>query len=627
MRVRASWTASRSWCGSGCSTTPAASSTTRRPLESARPRRPADVDRRGAGVRAFVARRRPGSVDLPLAARRARASVRQGVDRDRLEDPVRRDRHRARGGLAGAAGRLLRASTCRPPPPSGSAWCRGSRCRGSCRPGTSPARAPRSPALSLRERAEARSIVNEVRYVELSGRADFNDAFIDQLAFPDEPHRRHRLRRAGRGRAKARAQPRMVGRRASRAGAAAQPPELIPEAVAAEVDRLSDSYDRVAVAYGDCGTYGALDAVLRRRVHRLAGQHCYDLFAREEVREALEEEPGTYFLTDFLARTFEHTVIKQLGLDRHPELRDDYFGNYRRVIWLAQRPTLGTKLAAERAAAASGCRSRCARWATRAWSAPWNRCSRRRRPAAAPLGRRPTAALRGGEAGVWRASIGMRYERAEPPPDVRLAALAARQHGIVTRRQLAALGLDHSAIARRMKTGRLHQLYRNVYAVGRTDLTMRGRYLSAVLAYGNSAVLSHRSAAVLWRILPERERRIDVTCAGRHASATPRHCGPPLFSAGGAEDHRRSDPGHHAGANDCRPRRLLHPPRARKGNRRGHLPRPGPDLIAAVAGPSRQRPVGGGDPHTQRGHHPHPLRLRGARPRRLRATMDYRAHW
>jgi hypothetical protein len=84
----------------------------------------------------------------------------------------------------------------------------------------------------------------------------------------------------------------------------------------------------------------------------LQGAHCYDLFAREEVREALEEEPGTYFLTDFLARTFEHTVRRQLGLDRHPELRDEYFGHYQRVLWLAQRPTLGTKLAAERAAAA-----------------------------------------------------------------------------------------------------------------------------------------------------------------------------------------------------------------------------------------------------------------------------------
>jgi hypothetical protein len=130
-------------------------------------------------------------------------------------------------------------------------------------------------------------------------------------------------------------------------------PERIPAAVEAEVTRLSDSYDRVAVAYADCGTHGALDAVLSRAgVARLESAHCYDLFAREEVREALEEEPGTYFLTDFLARTFEHTVMRELGLDRHPELRDDYFGHYKRVIWLAQRPTLGTKLAAERAAAA-----------------------------------------------------------------------------------------------------------------------------------------------------------------------------------------------------------------------------------------------------------------------------------
>jgi hypothetical protein len=129
-------------------------------------------------------------------------------------------------------------------------------------------------------------------------------------------------------------------------------PERIPAAVEAEVTRLSDSYDRVAVAYADCGTHGALDAVLSRAgVARLESAHCYDLFAREEVREALEEEPGTYFLTDFLARTFEHTVMRELGLYRHPELRDDYFGHYKRVVWLAQRPTLGTKLAAERAAA------------------------------------------------------------------------------------------------------------------------------------------------------------------------------------------------------------------------------------------------------------------------------------
>jgi uncharacterized protein DUF1638 len=132
-------------------------------------------------------------------------------------------------------------------------------------------------------------------------------------------------------------------------------PEKIPAAVAAEVDKLSGSYDKVAVAYGDCGTYGELDKVLDRAgIARLAGQHCYELIARDEVRDALEEQPGTYFLTDFLARTFEHTVMKELGLDRHPELRDAYFGNYSRVMWLAQRPTLGTKLAAERAAASLG---------------------------------------------------------------------------------------------------------------------------------------------------------------------------------------------------------------------------------------------------------------------------------
>jgi hypothetical protein len=132
-------------------------------------------------------------------------------------------------------------------------------------------------------------------------------------------------------------------------------PERIPPAVRAEVERLSESHDKVLVAYADCGSYGKLDEVLEPDgILRLPGQHCYDIFAREEVREAIEEEPGTYFLTDFLARTFEHTVMKELGLDRRPELRDDYFGHYRRVLWLAQRPTLGTKLAAERAAAAIG---------------------------------------------------------------------------------------------------------------------------------------------------------------------------------------------------------------------------------------------------------------------------------
>jgi Protein of unknown function (DUF1638) len=124
-------------------------------------------------------------------------------------------------------------------------------------------------------------------------------------------------------------------------------PERIAPAVSELADELRERYDRVLLAYSDCGTHGALDDL---GLQRLRGEHCYDVFAHEEVHAALDEEPGTYFLTDFLARTFEHTVVRELGLDRHPELRDDYFGHYRRVVWLAQRRTVSTEAAARRAA-------------------------------------------------------------------------------------------------------------------------------------------------------------------------------------------------------------------------------------------------------------------------------------
>jgi hypothetical protein len=135
------------------------------------------------------------------------------------------------------------------------------------------------------------------------------------------------------------------------------PPELHnrPERIAPRVRELVDEAAgegrRVAVAYADCGTFGALDAALAGAgAGRLRGDHCYDVFAGDEVRRALDEEPGTYFLTDFLARTFRRTVWRGLGLDRHPDLRDAYFGNYRRVVWLAQRPTPDLHAAAQRAA-------------------------------------------------------------------------------------------------------------------------------------------------------------------------------------------------------------------------------------------------------------------------------------
>jgi hypothetical protein len=132
-------------------------------------------------------------------------------------------------------------------------------------------------------------------------------------------------------------------------------PARIAPRVASELEELRGRYERLAVAYADCGTYGAIDNALDGLgVERLEGEHCYDVLGRDEVRRALDEEPGTYFLTDFLARTFEHTVVRELGLDRHPELRDAYFANYTRVVWLAQRPTPATRATAERAAARIG---------------------------------------------------------------------------------------------------------------------------------------------------------------------------------------------------------------------------------------------------------------------------------
>jgi len=117
-------------------------------------------------------------------------------------------------------------------------------------------------------------------------------------------------------------------------------PATIAPAVEALATALRDRYSTVAVAYADCGTYGALDEVCRRLVlRRLGGSHCYDALAgAARLRDLLRREPGTYLLTDFLVRSFERTVVAELGLDRWPELRDDYFGHYRRVVWLAQRP-------------------------------------------------------------------------------------------------------------------------------------------------------------------------------------------------------------------------------------------------------------------------------------------------
>jgi hypothetical protein len=115
-----------------------------------------------------------------------------------------------------------------------------------------------------------------------------------------------------------------------------------PEKIAPAVDALLTSrrteFKHIAVAYADCGSGGHLDAVLARHgVQRLPGAHCYEFFTGTSPFEEMQQaELGTFYLTDFLARHFDQLVFSGLGLDRHPELRDMYFGNYTRVMLLSQ---------------------------------------------------------------------------------------------------------------------------------------------------------------------------------------------------------------------------------------------------------------------------------------------------
>ena len=130
-------------------------------------------------------------------------------------------------------------------------------------------------------------------------------------------------------------------------------PEKIPARVRETIEKYRGEFQHIFVAYADCGTGGMLDAVLAEYdIERLPGAHCYEFFAGSEVFTSLsEQEPGTYYLTDFLVRHFDRLVKKGLGLDKHPELMSAYFGNYRKLVYLAQTESEElTKQAEEQAA-------------------------------------------------------------------------------------------------------------------------------------------------------------------------------------------------------------------------------------------------------------------------------------
>lgn len=129
-------------------------------------------------------------------------------------------------------------------------------------------------------------------------------------------------------------------------------PEKIPSAVRKKIQANRGRYACMFVAYADCGTGGLLDAVLaQEKVERIAGAHCYEFFSGSAAFAALADaEPGTFYLTDFLLRHFDRLIIRGLGIDRHPELMPLYFGNYRKLVYLAQVESAENVLHAQNAA-------------------------------------------------------------------------------------------------------------------------------------------------------------------------------------------------------------------------------------------------------------------------------------
>jgi hypothetical protein len=133
-------------------------------------------------------------------------------------------------------------------------------------------------------------------------------------------------------------------------------PERIPEAVRGKIRAARRDHDRILVLYGDCGTGGELDRVLEEEgVERIEGPHCYAFYTGEADFAALSDaDPTCFYLTDYLVRHFDRLIIQGLGIDRHPELLADYFGNYTTLVYLAQTEDSALQTQAEAAAAKLG---------------------------------------------------------------------------------------------------------------------------------------------------------------------------------------------------------------------------------------------------------------------------------
>lgn len=133
------------------------------------------------------------------------------------------------------------------------------------------------------------------------------------------------------------------------------PQKIAPALEQAIADARSRGFEKIFIGYADCGTGGDIDRICEReKIERLSGPHCYSFFTGNEAFAARDDDITSFFLTDFLARQFEAFVIVPLGLDRHPDLRDMYFGNYRKVVYLSQEEDPVLQAKAQEAAAYLG---------------------------------------------------------------------------------------------------------------------------------------------------------------------------------------------------------------------------------------------------------------------------------
>ena len=253
-------------------------------------------------------------------------------DRDRLDAAARAARARARRRPAGAAGRLVRQLPLprrrRPDragaeAPGAAHRLRGQRRRRGREDGLlSPARARRRRSRCWRRWSMSSSPTAPTSTTGSSTSSPSPADRVDRsTGRPDRPGRPGRLRGARPAVRRGGRPPRLAGRRRTPPAAAAQPPGTgSPARSSGWSTSCAPRYASVVVGYADCGTYGALDEVCERLgLPRLAGLHCYDVYAgADRVARIFEEQPGTYVLTDFLVRSFERTVIAELGLDRSP---------------------------------------------------------------------------------------------------------------------------------------------------------------------------------------------------------------------------------------------------------------------------------------------------------------------